>query len=130
MALLTTLFLIALSLSVDAFSLSLSLATLNISKKKMVLFTTLVGIMHFFMPLFGSIIGNNITYYLNINSRLLLGLILIILAKAETVTLINIIIHKYKGITVFLFMIKTSNIKIANVNNILRIVWIGGSIKL
>lgn len=61
----------------DTFSLSLSIGTFGISKQKCLLFCFLVGILHFIMPLFGTILGNKISIYLNINTNVLLGIILI-----------------------------------------------------
>jgi len=49
--------LIAVSLSMDAFSLSLAYGTLNLSKKEILKLSIIVGIFHFFMPLIGSFIG-------------------------------------------------------------------------
>lgn len=48
---------IAISLSMDAFSLSLAYGTLNINKKDRIKLSTIVGIYHFFMPLIGLKIG-------------------------------------------------------------------------
>ena len=49
--------LIAVSLSMDAFSLSLAYGTLNISKKNQLTLSLIVGIYHFFMPILGMKIG-------------------------------------------------------------------------
>jgi len=54
---------IGVSLSMDTFSISLSLGTFNISKRKTLFLSILVGIMHFFMPLFGTILGTKITIF-------------------------------------------------------------------
>lgn len=79
MSILVSLFMIGLSLSMDTFSISLSIGTFNISRKKIIFLSILVGIMHFLMPLIGTILGHKITTYLNINVNFLLGLILIII---------------------------------------------------
>lgn len=73
-------FIIAIALSMDTFSLSLGIGTCNLSKRKMLLFSTIVGIMHFIMPLIGNIIGNKIISIFTINSNFLLGIILLYLA--------------------------------------------------
>lgn len=52
--------LIAVSLSMDAFSLSLAYGTLNIEKEKRILISIVVGIYHFIMPLLGMIVGYKI----------------------------------------------------------------------
>lgn len=77
MSIIISLFLIGISLSMDTFSVCLSIGSFNINKKTILLFSIYVGILHFFMPLFGFILGNKITTYLNINCHLLLGIILI-----------------------------------------------------
>lgn len=68
-------FLIALSLSMDAFSLALLYGTLNISKKDVWVTSIIVGIFHFIMPLIGLLIGNII----NLHSNLLVFIILLII---------------------------------------------------
>lgn len=70
---------IAISLSMDAFSLSLIYGTLNIDKKKILLQSLIVGIYHFIMPNIGNCIGNNISNIITINSNLLVFIILIII---------------------------------------------------
>jgi putative Mn2+ efflux pump MntP len=52
-----TIILIALSLSIDAFSLALAYSLIN-KKKKYFYISILVGIFHFFMPLLGQKIGS------------------------------------------------------------------------
>lgn len=48
---------IAVSLSMDAFSLALAYGTLNLPKRDIHLLSIIVGIYHFFMPLFGLFVG-------------------------------------------------------------------------
>jgi putative Mn2+ efflux pump MntP len=74
------LILIAIALSMDTFSLSLGLGTYNLSSKRMILFSSIVGLMHFLMPLIGNIIGSKIISLFAINSNFLLGIILIYLS--------------------------------------------------
>ena len=54
-------FIIAISLSMDAFSLSLAYGTINLRNSNIVFLSTIVGIYHFFMP----ILGMNIGVYFN-----------------------------------------------------------------
>ena len=54
---LITVILIAVSLSMDAFSLSLAYGTLGLSKQDIYLLSIIVGVYHFFMPLIGMYIG-------------------------------------------------------------------------
>lgn len=75
-----TVFIIAIALSMDTFSLSLGIGTCNISPKKMLAFSCLVGFMHFIMPLIGNLIGEKLISFFAINSDFLLGIILIYLA--------------------------------------------------
>ncbi len=49
--------LIAISLSMDAFSLALSFGTLLIDRNKKMCISSTVGLFHFFMPILGSIFG-------------------------------------------------------------------------
>lgn len=49
---------IAVSLSMDAFSLSIAYGTLNLRKKDIFSLALIVGIYHFFMPLLGNGVGN------------------------------------------------------------------------
>ena len=73
----------------DTFSLALSVASLIKESKYINILPIIVGIFHFFMPLFGNIIGLKITQIFNIASNIVLGIILIILG-------INLFIHYYK----------------------------------
>lgn len=77
MSIIISLFIIGVSLSMDTFSISLSIGAFNITKKKVIFLCILVGIMHYFMPLIGTILGNKITTFLNINVNFLLGIILL-----------------------------------------------------
>lgn len=73
----------------DTFSISLSIGTFNVTRKKMIFLCLLVGIMHFFMPLFGSVLGSKIITFLNINVNFLLGLILLFIGVEMIVDLIK-----------------------------------------
>lgn len=75
-----TILTIAIALSMDTFSLSLGLGTCNLSKKKMITLSLIVGIMHFIMPFIGVSIGKTVVNFFQINSNLLLGLILLFIA--------------------------------------------------
>lgn len=85
-----TIILIAISLSMDAFSLSLVYGTLNLDKKYIYKLSLTVGIYHFFMPIFGSIFGNFIEKIFLMNSNLLIFLVLNIIG-------IEMIIESFKG---------------------------------
>lgn len=74
-----TCFLIAISLSMDAFSLSLIYGTYGLSKKNKLLLAIIVGIFHFFMPLLGLGIGNIVMQYFVFNLDLVVGIIFLII---------------------------------------------------
>lgn len=63
--------LIAISLSMDAFSLALSFGTLLIDNRKKMYISGTVGLFHFFMPILGSIFGLWFIKALHINADLL-----------------------------------------------------------
>ncbi len=84
-----TLFMIAVALSMDTFSLSLGIGTSNLSKKRCLLFSIIVGIMHFIMPLIGTCIGKKLVELFMLKSNFLLGIILIYLG----ITMLIEIIH-------------------------------------
>ena len=69
--------LIAVSLSMDAFSLSLAYGTKNINNIK--LLSTIVGIFHFFMPILGMIVGKKIIHLLPIKPNTLVFIVLFLI---------------------------------------------------
>lgn len=75
-----TIFLVAVSLSMDAFSLSLLYGTLGLKKQVIHAISLTVGVFHFFMPLFGYLFGDILSFFLTFNANLLVGAIFIILA--------------------------------------------------
>lgn len=75
-----TIILIAISLSMDAFSLSLIYGTSGISKKDKIILSLIVGIYHFLMPLLGLNIGSFIARKIIFNAHLLVGIILSLVA--------------------------------------------------
>ncbi len=74
------LFLIAIGLSMDAFSLALIYGTLNMEKKYHNLMSIFVGLFHFFMPLFGYFIGKMLFSILPVRPEMIAGIIFIALA--------------------------------------------------
>mgnify|MGYP006068761141 CR=1 FL=1 len=69
-------FIIAISLSMDAFSLALAYGTLNLNKKDIYKISITVGIYHFIMPLIGMMIGTTLIHHLKIEPILIVFLIL------------------------------------------------------
>ena len=74
------LLIIGVSLSVDAFSVSTVIGLTNPSVKKCTITSIAVGIFHFFMPLLGVFLSNIINNIININTDILLGLILLLIS--------------------------------------------------
>lgn len=70
-----TVFIVAISLSMDTFSLSLSYGMLNISKKDVLRISIFVGIFHFLMPLLGNICGEMLFKIIPIEEKTLIGII-------------------------------------------------------
>ena len=89
--------LLAISLSMDAFSLALAYGTLNLDNRKEIIISIMVGIFHFFMPLLGYKVGKIILKIINIDPIIIAGIIFIILGiemllsllKEEKTTLIT-----------------------------------------
>ena len=73
-------FVIAVSLSMDAFSLSLAYGTLNIRKKDIYTLSSIVGLYHFFMPIIGHFLGNKFAFILPITSNFFIFIILVLIA--------------------------------------------------
>lgn len=82
-------FIIAISLSMDAFSLALAYGTISLSKKEIKLLSIIVGIYHFFMPILGMLIGNFISSILPVGEELITLIIFSFIG-------INMIIETFK----------------------------------
>lgn len=67
---------IAVSLSMDAFSLSIAYGTLNLKKEYINKISLIVSIYHFIMPLLGVTIGNIILKILPINPNIIVTIVL------------------------------------------------------
>ena len=80
---------IAVSLSMDAFSLSLAYGTISLSKKEINLLSIIVGIYHFFMPILGMLIGKFVFDILEINENIIVLIIFSFIG-------INMIIESFK----------------------------------
>ncbi len=71
---------IGIALSMDTFSLSLSIGTLNLDNKKILTISSIIGIMHFLMPVMGLIIGKQILKILIFDPHILVSGILLFIA--------------------------------------------------
>ena len=98
-------FIIAISLSMDAFSLTLAYGTLKLTKKDINLLSFVVGIYHFFMPLLGMFLGKQILKFLPINCNFLviIGIEMIIETFKSDET-----VKKMKFIEIILFGLAVS----------------------
>lgn len=83
-------FIIAVSLSMDAFSLSLAYGTISLRRKEINTLSLIVGIYHFFMPILGMLIGNFVTRVVHIGGDLITLVIFVFIG-------INMIIEGIKG---------------------------------
>lgn len=77
---LISVFMVAIGLSMDAFSLSILYGTLNFTKRKILTLAGCVGAFHFFMPLLGSLIGSFIFKMLPIKPNFFVGIILFLIS--------------------------------------------------
>ena len=68
---------IAISLSMDAFSLALAYGTLNLEKKDIISTAIIVGIYHFFMPLLGNGVRNIILKLFPLNPSAIVFVVLV-----------------------------------------------------
>lgn len=89
--------LIAISLSMDAFSLALAYGTLSFKEKDIKILSMIVGIYHFFMPLIGMAVGNIIIKILPIPKELIvlivfsvIGIQMIISTKEGEIKVLSI----------------------------------------
>lgn len=82
-------FIIAVSLSMDAFSLALAYGTIALSEKEIKMLSSIVGIYHFFMPILGMLIGNFIIKIFPINENIITLTIFVFIG-------INMIVESFK----------------------------------
>ena len=73
------LFILAIGLSMDAFSLAMIYGTLNLSSRMRKLMSIMVGIFHFFMPILGYQVGEFILNLIPIDPEILVGVIFVVL---------------------------------------------------
>ncbi|MDD3340721.1 MAG: manganese efflux pump [Bacilli bacterium] len=70
---------IAVSLSMDAFSLALAYGTLNLERKDIRLLSIIVGTYHFFMPLLGLVVGSVLLKTIKINPDVIVFVVLLVI---------------------------------------------------
>ena len=93
---------IAVSLSMDAFSLALAYGTVGIKKSKIITLSLIVALFHFFMPLLGLFLGSFIIKTFSINTNFLTFLVLVFI-----------------GIQMIIENIKKNNVSEISIGNIL-----------
>ena len=69
-------FLMAISLSMDAFSLALAYGTLGMGNKDKIILSLVVGIFHLIMPLLGMLVGELILSLFKFNADIVVAIIL------------------------------------------------------
>lgn len=74
-----SLLLIGIGLSMDSFSLALCYGVLDLGSKKKQILSIVVGIFHFFMPLFGMILGNVVEHFIIFDIRYIVYTIFMVL---------------------------------------------------
>lgn len=102
---------IAISLSMDAFSLSLVYGTLNMKKSDIKILSFIVGIYHFLMPLIGMYIGKIILQIFPLNPNIIVFIVLTFIGiqmifesfrENTTIKLMNIKEYIFFGLAVSL----------------------------
>ena len=83
------LLIIAIGLSMDAFSLSLGYGTMGLKNQDTLKISIFVGVFHFFMPLIGLFIGTTITDMLHINPHFIMGIILLFISSQMIIEMIK-----------------------------------------
>lgn len=78
---------VAIGLSMDAFSLAILYGTLNFNNRKILSLSTAVGIFHFLMPLLGNLIGVIILQTLPVKPNIVVGIIFLIISIEMVVSL-------------------------------------------
>lgn len=78
---------IAIGLSMDAFSLAILYGTLNFNMKKIMFLSSSVGMFHFFMPLIGNTVGQLIMSFVSIKSNEIVGIIFLFLSIEMLISL-------------------------------------------
>lgn len=100
-----TIIIIAISLSMDAFSLSLLYGTLNIRKKDILILSTVVGLYHFIMPQIGNLFGKILLDILPLKPNIIVFIVLFIIGLQMILETFkeekNVKILKFKEILLF-----------------------------
>ena len=79
--------LLGIGLSMDAFSLAIAYGTNGIDKKKTIILSTSVGLLHFIMPNIGGLLRNIIVFIISKYTSIIISIIFLILAGEMIVSL-------------------------------------------
>ena len=108
--------LIAISLSMDAFSLAIILGTVGLKKNMILKISIVVGIFHFFMPLIGDMVGETLLRIIPIESRTIVGTLFLIIAIQMFISIFKedkeIIITGIFAILLFAFTVSLDSFSI------------------
>lgn len=111
-----TILIVAISVSMDAFSLSLLYGTLNLRKEEIIKLSIMVGIFHFFMPLLGLISGTYIIKILHMPSHIVMSVIFIFIGLEMINSSFNkdkkIVLLDLKGLILFSFTVSIDSFSI------------------
>ncbi|MBR5662120.1 MAG: manganese efflux pump [Bacilli bacterium] len=95
------LFFIGISLSIDAFSLAVSIGINSKIYKKHKLYAFIVGLFHFFMPIFGFLLRTVINYIVILPNKMIFSIVLVLIMfeiiteKENTKSYINPVIFAF-----------------------------------
>lgn len=107
---------IAVSLSMDAFSLSLAYGTLNLNSKEIRTLALTVGCYHFIMPLLGMIIGEKILKILPIKPDTIVFLVLFLIGLQMIIETFKqdrtISIMKFSELLLFAFAVSIDSFSV------------------
>lgn len=70
---------IAISLSMDAFSLALAYGMMNFNKKEIISLSFIVGLYHFFMPLLGNYCGKLVFSIIKVKPTLIVSVVFVLI---------------------------------------------------
>lgn len=111
-----TILLVAISVSMDAFSLSLLYGTLNLRTNQITKLSVMVGVFHFFMPLLGLISGTYIIEILHMPSHIVMSIIFIFIGFEMINSSFNkdkqIVLLDFKGLILFSFTVSIDSFSI------------------
>lgn len=111
-----TILVIAISVSMDAFSLSLLYGTLNLKTSQIIKLSIMVGVFHFFMPLLGLLSGSYLIDILHMPAHLVMSIIFIFIGiemiNSSFIKEEKLILLDFKGLLLFAFTVSIDSFSI------------------